>query len=76
MFRLVGTGVWFQGPAKKMRRVETEAVDRAQGLFVGENDVVFRWRWLTVAKLAKLRDNGSYWPARYGRGVLRRRIHV
>ena len=59
-----------------MRRLETEAVDRAQGLFGGEDDVVFRWRWLTVAKLAKLRDNERYWPARYGRGVLRRRIHV
>ena len=59
-----------------MRRAETEAADRAQGLFGGEEDVVFRWRWLTVAKLAKLWGNERYWPARYGRGVLRRRIHV
>ena len=59
-----------------MRRVETEAVDRTQGLFGGEGIVVFRWRRLTVAKLAKLRDNERYWPAMFGYGVLRRRIRA
>ena len=40
-----------------MRRVKIEAVDRAQRLFGGGNILVFLWRWLTVAKLAKLREN-------------------
>ena len=56
-FQIVGTGVWFQDPVEAMRRVETKAVVRAQGLSGGEDMVVLRWRRLTVAKLAKLRDN-------------------
>ena len=59
-FRIVGTGAWFQDSVKDMRRVEAEAVDRAQGLFGGEGIVLFRWRRLTVAKLAKLRDKERY----------------
>ena len=59
-----------------MRRVKIEAVDRAQRLFGGGNILVFLWRWLTVAKLAKLREKEKYWPARFGNGVLRRRIRA
>ena len=73
-FRLVASGDWANDPVKKVRRLETEAVDRAQGLFRGENYVVSRWSRLIVAKLAKLGDNESYWPPRYGRDVLWRRL--
>ena len=75
-FLFVGTGAWFQDSVEAMRRAETEAIDRTQGLFEGEDIVVFRWRRLTVAKLAKLRDNERYWPARFGYGVLRRRARA
>ena len=57
-----------------VRHLETEAVDRAQVLFRGENYAFSRWRRLTVAKRAKLGDNESYLPPRYGRDVLRRRL--
>ena len=38
-FRLVGTGEWANDSVEKMRYLETEAVDRAQVLFRGENYV-------------------------------------
>ena len=56
-YQFVGTGAWFQDSVEAMRRAETEAVVRAQGLLGGEYMVVLRCRWLTDAKLAKLRDN-------------------
>ena len=57
--QIVSTGAWFQDFMKDMRRVKTEAVDRAQRLSRGENILVFLWRWLTVATLAKLREKKS-----------------
>ena len=73
-FRLVGSGEWANDSVQKMRRLETEAVDRAQVLFRGENYMFSRWRRLIVAKRAKDWDTGSYWPLRYGRDVLWRRL--
>ena len=75
-FRLVGTGAWFQDSVKAMRRAETDAVDRAQGLLGGEEDVVFHWRRLSIAKLAKLRENERCWPAWFGYGVVRPRVRA
>ena len=40
-FQIIGTGAWCQGSVKSMRRAETNAVDRAQGLLRGEEDVFF-----------------------------------
>ena len=73
-FRLVATGRWANESVQMMRHLETEAVDRAQVFFRGENYVFSRWRRLIVAKLAKDGDHESYWPPIYGRGVLRRRL--
>ena len=73
-FVLVGTGSWANDSVQKMRYLETEAVDRAQVLFRGENYVFSCWRRLIVAKRGKDGDNESYWPPRYGRDVLRRRL--
>lgn len=57
-------------------RVKIEAVDRAQRLFERGTDLFFLWRWQTVAKLAKLREKDKYWPARFGYGVLKRRMRA
>ena len=59
-----------------MRRAETDAVDRAQGLLGGEENVVFHLRRLSSAKLMKLLENERYWPARFGYGVLRPRVRA
>ena len=75
-FQIVGTGAWFQDSVKAMRRAETDAVDRAQGLLGGEGLLVFHWRRLSFANVAKLRENERYWPARFGYGVLRRRVRA
>ena len=75
-FQIVGTGAWFQDSVKAMRRAETDAVDRAQGLLGGEENVVFHLRRLSSAKLMKLLENGRYWPAMFGYGVLRPRVRA
>ena len=60
-FVLVGTGSWANDSVQKMRYLETEAVDRAQVLFRGEDYVFSCWRRLIVATLAELGDNKRKW---------------